>query len=447
MRIMTATKTSAESEASGIADSRRQTALPVSSRSSITIRSPQSSLLTRFLDNETQINESGHAASPIPALLEDAQRERVSDIHIDPTRDGYQMRFRIDGVLMEVALFDRDLGLHLLRSFKSQADLDPGFERKPQSGRADFVVAGRPISVRVATAPGVQGEKVVLRLLTAEAASLSLHQLGLSDRDHDRIVSHVQDVRGMILVSGPTGAGKTTTLYALVRELQRSSRSIVTLEDPVEGAIDGVTQIQINEKQGLTFAEGMSGLLRLDPDIVAIGEMRDTTSARAALEVAQAGHACLSTLHARDVAATISVLRNFGITDQEIACSVDLVVSQSLVRRLCESCRKEASPSDAETKALVAWGQPVPPRTWQAVGCQECAASGYRGRMGVFEVHRMGEQDAALIQAHADERTLRHHIKHHGTGSLLDDLLLKAAKGETSISEIQGVRGFGFFAR
>jgi general secretion pathway protein E len=403
-------------------------------------------MLRRLLDDPTEGGEAGHAPSPIPALLEDAQRENVSDIHLDPVRDGYLLRFRRDGSLMEIALLDHDLGLHLLRSFKSQADLDPGFELRPQSGRARFSVAGKPVSVRVATAPGVHGEKLALRLPTLEAAGLTLNQLGLSPHDHESILSHIHDVRGMILVSGPTGAGKTTTLYALLKELQQSNRSIVSIEDPVEYAIDGVTQIQIHEKQGVTFAEGVTGLLRLDPDIVVVGEIRDHASARAALEVAQAGHACLSTLHARDAAATVSVLRNFGYADHDIASIVDLIVSQRLVRRLCESCRHQESTSAEEKQALIMWGQPVPSQCWHSVGCEDCSGSGYRGRLGVFEVHRLREEDADLIQAHADERTLRQHLKRYGGKSLLEDLLLKALEGTTSISEVQAVRGFGFYS-
>ena len=197
----------------------------------------------------------------------------------------------------------------------------------------------------------------------------------------------------------------------------------------------------------MTFAEGVKGLLRLDPDIIIMGEMRDRASAHAALEAAESGHACLSTLHARDVAGTITVLRNFGYTDHDIASAVDLIVAQRLARRLCERCRREEAPSASEKQILSAWGQQVPPVTWHAAGCEECRGSGYHGRMGIFEVHRMREEDADLVLAHADERTLRQHIKRQGAATLLENLLLKAQEGVTSLSEIQSVRGFGFYSR
>jgi len=403
-------------------------------------------LLRALLDEPFPGTTAERTPALIAAMLEDAEVRNASDIHLDPAGDDYAVRLRIDGVLIDEALLGHGLGLHLLRSLKSQADLDPGFELRPQSGRAEFAIKGRTLSVRVATAPGVRGEKIVLRLLTCEAAGLTLGQLGLGARDQDEILAHVQDVRGMIQVSGPAGAGKTTTLYALVKELKQSGRSIVSLEDPVEYTLDGVTQIQINEKQGVNFVEGVKGLLRLDPDVIVVGEMRDRASALAALEAAECGHACLSTLHARDVAGTITVLRNLGYSDNDIAAAVDLVIAQRLVRRLCEKCRRQEPPTEGEKQLLNAWGQPVPAQTWHAVGCEHCGGGGYLGRVGIFEVYRLREEDADLVLAHADERTLRRHIRRRGATSLLDDLLRKSTEGVTSLAEIRSVRGFGFYS-
>ena len=250
----------------------------------------------------------------------------------------------------------------------------------------------------------------------------------------------------MILIAGPTGSGKTTTLYALVRELARAGRSIVTIEDPVEYVLDGVTQLQVHERQGLTYTEGVKGLLRLDPDVLMLGEMRDATSARAALDAADSGHVFLSTLHARDTAGTISVLRHFGLTAHEIAASVDLLVAHRLVRQLCPACRRPEPPTPDEAQWLRHCGQPVPDKTWRAAGCEKCGGSGYRGRIGVFEIHRLREADADLILAHADEHTLRRHLRGRGALSLLEDDLQKVAEGITSIAEFQAVGGMGFFA-
>ena len=392
-------------------------------------------------------DESARTLALATALLEDAVRENVSDIHLDPVHDGYNVRFRIDGVLVDTVSLPHERGLHLLRAFKSHADLDPAFILRPQDGRAALPTAEGEVSVRVATGPGVRGEKLALRLLSHALTRPPLDQLGLSAPDYEALTRALRDVRGMILVSGPTGSGKTTTLYALVRELERAGRSIVSIEDPVEYVLDDVTQLQVNARQGLTYAEGVRGLLRLDPDVLVLGEMRDAASARAALDAADSGHVFLSTLHARDAAGTLSVLRHFGLADHEIAASVDLLVAQRLVRQLCPACRRPEPPTSDEAQWLRLCGQPVPDKTWRAVGCEKCGGSGYRGRTGIFEIHRLREEDADLILAHTDEHTLRRHLRGRGTLSLLEDDLAKVAEGVTSIAKFQAVGGMGFFAR
>ena len=380
------------------------------------------------------------------ALLEDARRENASDIHLDPVEGGYEARFRGDGVLVDTVVLPAAEGLHVLRSFKSRADIDPGFSLRPQDGRAALPVAGGEISARVSTGPGVRGEKLALRLLPHALTRPPLDQLGLSAGDHQTLKRVLRDVRGMILISGPTGSGKTTTLYALVRELGLDGRSIVSIEDPVEYTLEGVTQIEVNERQGLTYAEGVKGILRLDPDVLVLGEMRDGVSARAALDAADSGHIFLSTLHARDAAGTLSVLRHFGLVDHEIAATVDLLVAQRLVRRLCQACRRLEQPTSEEAEWLQSCGQPVPDKTWRATSCAECSGSGYRGRIGIFEIHRLREEDADLILAHADEHTLRRQLRGQGASSLFDDALQKVAEGLTSIAEFQAIGGMGFFA-
>jgi type II secretory ATPase GspE/PulE/Tfp pilus assembly ATPase PilB-like protein len=406
---------------------------------------------TRRLGETLALSPEGDASertrAVAGALLEDAVREKASDIHIDPAAEGYEVRLRIDGALVETQALPAETGLHLVRFFKTHADLDPAFTLRPQDGRAALPVAGGEVSVRVATGPGVLGEKLALRLLPHALTRPPLDQLGLSSTDYQALTRALRDVRGMILISGPTGSGKTTTLYALIRELAHAGRSIVTIEDPVEYVIEGVTQLQVNERQGLTYAEGVKGLLRLDPDVLVLGEMRDAASARAALDAADSGHVFLSTLHARDAAGTLSVLRHFGLSDHEIAASVDLLIAQRLVRHLCPACRRPEPPTPDEAQWLRLCGQPVPDKTWHAAGCAKCSGSGYRGRIGVFEIHRLREADADLILAHADEHTLRRHLRGGGGLSLLEDDLQKVAEGITSIAEFQTVGGMGFFAR
>jgi type II secretory ATPase GspE/PulE/Tfp pilus assembly ATPase PilB-like protein len=402
--------------------------------------------LEQALEQPSSEEETARTTSMVTAILEDALRERVSDVHLDPIEDGFQVRLRIDGALIDTLRLSLADGRRIVRSCKHLADLEPGNTRVPGDGRAEFRVHDRPLGVRVAIAPTVSGEKLALRLLRADSTRLQLNQLGLSPADLEALSRAVEDARGMILLSGPTGSGKTTTLYALLHALRASTRSIVTIEDPVEYVVPGVTQIQVNPKQGLTFAEGAKGLLRLDPDVVLMGEMRDAASARVAIDVADTGHLLLSSLHARDAVATVTALRNFGLEDFEIAASVDLIVAQRLVRRLCLKCRQSAAPTSAEARWLQQHGQPVPPRTWRASRCPECSMTGYRGRTGIFEVWRLNEEEIDLILQHADEHTLRRHLRKEGRASLLDDDLAKVTEGITTLAEMQTVGGLGFYA-
>lgn len=397
------------------------------------------------MEEPASAEETLRTTSLLNALLEDAVRERASDVHLDPNTKGFQLRFRIDGVVIDTIRLSLEDGRRMVRTCKSLADLDPSYSRVPQDGRAEFQVGGRSINVRVAAAPTIVGEKVTLRMLQADLPRRTLNELGLSRPDFDLLSRAVQDARGMILLSGPTGCGKTTTLYALLHELQPTNKSIVTIEDPVEYLVDGITQIQINDKQGLTFAEGAKGLLRLDPDVILMGEMRDAASARVALDIADTGHLFLSSVHARDAVATITALRNFGLQNFEIAASLDLIVAQRLVRRLCLKCRQEEPPTAAESKWLELFGQPVPKTTWHAKACPECSMTGYRGRVGIFEVWRLREEEADLILTHVDEHTLRRRLRKQNMSSLLEDDLAKVSEGLTTLAEMQAVGGFGFY--
>ncbi len=383
----------------------------------------------------------------VEALLQDAIEENVSDIHLDPVRDGYQLRFRIDGSLVDIRRLAAADGQRLVRACKGHADLDPAFSLRPQDGRAQFQIGERSLALRVATAPSVLGEKLTMRLLPLDLNRLRLAELGLSGEDFEQVSRAMHDIHGMILMSGPTGSGKTSTAYALLLELQRANRSFVTVEDPVEYILEGITQIQVNEKAGLTFDQAVKGLLRLDPDVIMMGEMRDAVSARAALDAADSGHVFLSTLHARDAVGTITAMRNFGLHDHEIAAAVDMILAQRLVRRLCTDCRRLEEPTASEAGWLRYFNQPVPERTWRAVGCPLCGGSGYRGRIGVFEVWRLREDDTDLILKHADELALRKHLRGRGALSLVEDDLRKVAEGVTSLAEFQTIGGFGFYAR
>ena len=421
----------------------------MSAKPTLSIPRASQPLLARILEKRLEelpgADESLRTTSLLAALLEDAQRERASDVHLDPDSEGYQLRFRIDGSVVDTIRVSALDGRRVVRACKSLANLDPSNSRTPQDGRAEFKGGGQAVRVRAAVVPTVAGEKLSLRLLPAGLTWRKLDELGLSAPDCDLLRAAAQDARGMILLSGPTGSGKTTTLYALIHELRPANKSIVTIEDPVEYFVDGITQIQVDERQGLTFAEGARGLLRLDPDVILMGEMRDAASARVALDIADTGHLFLSSVHARDAVATITALRNFGLQDFEIAASLDLIVAQRLVRRLCSKCRKEETPTVAEVRWLECFGQPIPKKTWHAAGCPDCSMTGYRGRLGIFEAWRLHEEEADLILKHTDEHTLRRRLRKQGMSSLLEDDLSKVSEGITTLAEMQVMGGFGFY--
>ena len=379
------------------------------------------------------------------ALIEDAVRENASDVHLVPVNGTYQIRFRIDGSLVDTVSVGSEQGRILLRAIKSHAELDPMVNVTPQDARAEFDVEDRTYTVRVATVPGIAGESASLRFLPNQLSQFNLDELGLSRADHEQVTRALRDARGMILVCGPTSSGKTTTAYALLRELTPTDREIVTIEDPVEYVMEGVTQIQVNVKAGLTYFEGVKGLLKLDPDVIFMGEMRDGASARAAIDASDSGHSFISTLHARDAAGSITTLRNFRLTDHEIAGSLDLLIAQRLVRRLCTECRRQEPPTAVEREWLIFYCLPVPDLVWHAVGCEQCNQTGYRGRIGIFEVWRLNEQSVQAILKHSDERELRREIRGVGTLSFLEDDLEKVVQGVTTIEEMREIGGLDFF--
>lgn len=394
----------------------------------------------RLLQRTPKSSDVVRVSELMDAILEDAVAHRATDIHLDPEAGAYCVRFRIDGRLMVAAVLETDQGKAVLRAFKGQASMEPGFALLPQDGRTECEVHGRKFSLRIATAPSILGEKLAIRFFPQEATLVPLQGLGFSPTDYQTVSQALRDFTGMVLVTGPTGAGKTTTLYAMVQELRCTDRAIISIEDPVECILDGVTQLQVSQKQGLTFAEGLKGLLRLDPDVIVMGEMRDRESARAALDAADSGHLFLSTLHARDAAGTITALRNFGLADHEIAATLSMVVAQRLVRRLCANCRRKNPVTPREAEWLRAHHQRVPEMTWQPVGCGECMQTGYRGRVGIFEVWRLREPDLDRIIAHSDEHSLRQHLR-KSTLSLLEDDLLKVEEGLTTVAEFETAGG------
>jgi len=378
-------------------------------------------------------------------LLADAVAANATDIHFDPDPDAVLVRLRLDGTLRDAVRLSRTRGEQLIRHFKVLANLDPTPALKPADGRIRYRLADRQLDLRVACAPTITGETLAVRILDPTGQRRQLSELGLNKAHQTLLGDWLHDVTGLFLVVGPTGSGKTTTLYALLHELKRRERSIVTIEDPVEYTIPGIVQMQVEERRGFTFAEGLKNLLRLDPDYILVGEIRDKPSAETAVLASASGKLLMSTLHSRDAAGAITALRNFDLHDHEIAAALEVVVAQRLVRRLCEQCRRREPPTDAEVRWLHSLNRPAPRWTWHAVGCDACHHLGYRGRTGVFEVWRLDETDDELIARHTAEQTLRRELRVRGVRSLLADALVKAATGITSLAEVQTIGGQGRF--
>jgi general secretion pathway protein E len=387
--------------------------------------------------DQNQGEAEGLIANLTDALIEDAIRERVTDIHLEPENGLLCLRFRVDGLLHDAALFPADIGHRLLGHIKAISQIDPTPVHRPADGRAAYQCGGSDLNLRVACVPCIAGEKIAIRLLDTHRMELSLNQLGLSPHHHAAIERWLRNIAGMFLVVGATGSGKTTTLYALLHELKMSHQSVVTIEDPIEYRIDGITQMQINDRRGITFVEGVKAMLRLDPDFLLVGEIRDIPSAHAALEVAASGKSLLSTLHSRDTAGAVTSLRNLHLQDYEIATALEMVVAQRLVRKLCPHCRRQTAPSEAEKAWLESAGLDLPDFVWSAGECASCSDTGYFGRTALFEVWHLDDDFRQMILSHVPEVALRKELRRGGVNAIIHDGLDKVKEGITSLSELQ----------
>ncbi len=377
-------------------------------------------------------------------VFQDARDERATDVHIDPENGTLCIRFRIDGILRDVALIPREHGAQFLGHIKALVDLDPTPLLRPASGGTLYDLDNAEVNLRVTCTPTVRGEKMSVRLLDPRRVRYTLEELGLNHEQKEKIDRWLEGMNGMVLVTGATGSGKTTSLYALLHQLKSLNCSVVTIEDPVEYHVEGINQIQVNEARGVSFSEGVKTMLRLDPDFLMVGEMRDRASAEAALAASSTGRVLLSSLHSRDAAGAITTLRNLDVQDFEITAALELVISQRLVRRLCPDCKREEEPPSEDRGWLEALGVAVPPTSWVGTGCEKCRHTGYRRRIGVFEVWHVDEDANELIRRHTDEKSLRRAIRESGTETLLEDGMRKAAEGITSLAELRRVGSYGF---
>ncbi len=371
-------------------------------------------------------------------LLSRAVNERASDVHIEPTERDVRIRFRVDGVLHEVMRSPKNIQNGLISRLKVMADINIAERRVPQDGRVSLKVGSIGVDLRVATLPTVYGEKVVIRILNKESVLLRLDQIGFSEDAFKRFEQSFRKPYGAILVTGPTGSGKSTTLYATLNILNQPQTNIITVEDPVEYRLGGVNQVQVNNRAGMTFAAALRSILRADPDIILIGEIRDHETALIAIESALTGHLVLSTLHTNDAPSAVARLTEMGIEPYLTASAMDCVVAQRLARKLCDRCAEPYMPTEAELQEA---GFPSHQfqdiqQLYRPVGCTACSKTGYHGRVGLYEVMTVTEEIERLTVERASSDRIRQVALEQGMIPLRTDGILKAARGLTSIEEV-----------
>ncbi|GAA1031891.1 hypothetical protein GCM10009557_28560 [Virgisporangium ochraceum] len=374
----------------------------------------------------------------INSLLEQAIQNRASDLHLEPTEHDLRMRYRIDGVLHEIDRVPRDVQGALVSRLKIMSNVDITERRVPQNGRITVELRQRKVDLRLATLPTVWGEKVVLRVLDTGGIDLQLRKLGFTERNHVRFSKSFNKPHGMVLVTGPTGSGKSTTLYATLAEISKPTINIITVEDPVEYRLAGINQVQVDAKAGMTFAAVLPAILRSDPDVVLIGEIRDRVTAQLAVEASLTGHLVLSTLHTNDAPSAVTRLIEMGIEPFLVGSSLDAVLAQRLARRLCDWCKEQYLPTEEELVAA-RWPEQelgVPHSLWKPVGCKTCSNTGYRGRMALHEVMPVTEEIERLAIKRSSAGEIHTVAIEEGMHDLRVDGLFKAMEGQTSITEV-----------
>jgi len=387
-----------------------------------------------------EITEADAQQKPVVRLVDMIISEgilsRASDIHVEPEEGGVAVRYRIDGVLRQVMKIPRQAGLPLISRIKIMSSLDIADRLRPQDGRARVAVNGQPIDLRVSTLPAQLGEKVVIRILDSRATVKSLDSLGLNSGEGEAIKRLLENHEGILLVTGPTGSGKTTTLYSCINQIKSEGVNIVTVEDPVEYRMQGIVQVQVQEKAGLTFAAALRSILRQDPNVVLVGEIRDKETAQIAVQASLTGHLVLSTLHTNDAANAVTRLVDIGVESYKIAASLRGVVAQRLMRKLCPTCKEvwmEAPPE--RLRRWIPQGTPL----YRAAGCPDCAMTGYRGRFSILEILTMTPELERRIAAGEAADRIAEAARRGGMKSLWDSGLAHVARGESTLDELTRV--------
>ncbi len=387
---------------------------------------------------EDTSGQSAPAIRLVNSIIERGAGNGASDIHIEPMADELKVRMRIDGVLHEILTVPKQLQSSVISRIKIMVDMDISERRIPQDGRANVRVRGRDYDLRVSTLPTKYGEKIVIRFLEKSEALLTKQGIGLSGSHLEEYTRLIHNPNGVILICGPTGSGKSTTMYTMISELNREEVNLVTLEDPIEYDMPGVNQVQINEKVGMTFASGLRAILRQDPDIIAIGEIRDGETAQIAMRSAITGHLVLSTLHTNSSIATLSRLMDIGVEPYIINSAVKGIISQRLVRRLCPFCKKEYTPGDEDFETLDMPKEsynPAKMHFYKPVGCPDCMNTGYKGRIAVFEILTLNAAIKDKLRDNASQSEVAKAIYESGFEPMIADCRRLVTEGITTVSE------------
>lgn len=400
-------------------------------------------LRQQAIDTTKKELKDAPVAAIVDTLIDYAYDSKASDIHIEPRRYESKIRFRIDGVLHDVMSVPKNLHAQIVTKVKVLAKLQTDEHFSAQDGKMQIKLPDEELDIRVSIVPIVEGEKVVLRLLSSRSRQFSLSDLGMSDEDLKKVSDNYLKPYGMILVTGPTGSGKTTTIYAVLKILNTKEKNIATVEDPVEYEIDGINQIQVNPKTNLTFADGLRSILRQDPDIIFVGEIRDEDTAGIAINSAMTGHLVLSTLHTNDASTAIPRLLDMKIEPFLVSSTVNLIIGQRLVRKICDSCKVSfMTTSDGllkhftkeDVKKHFGTGREI--RMYHGKGCPVCHQTGYSGRIGIFETLEVSDEIQKLINQKSDAGVIKDRATQQGMVTMLDDGLSKVQQGITTIEEV-----------
>ena len=370
-------------------------------------------------------------------VLMQAIRDKASDIHLEPFEDEFKMRYRIDGVLYDMESPDKTLAMAIVSRVKVMAKLDIAERRLPQDGRIELNLGGAPVDLRVAVLPTMFGESVVMRVLDRGNVQLSLDRVGLREDDLEKVNGLINKPNGIVIVTGPTGSGKTTTLYAALNSLNDITTKILTAEDPVEYDIEGLIQCQVNHEQELTFAKLLRSFLRQDPDIILVGEIRDLETAQIAIQASLTGHLVFSTLHTNDAPSSILRLMDLGVESFLLTATLEAIIAQRLVRRVCAGCKENFMPSEEQLMELSLRPQDVANRTFaRGSGCEKCNKTGYKGRLALYEIMSMDDTLRELVMTQASTAVLKMEARKRGMRTLRESGMLSIYDGQTTIDEV-----------